>query len=54
MDTFWKCAAGFSYCLVIGPLFGYEQSLKVKNNNQPFILLSTYQSLLNKEIWSFV
>jgi len=31
-----------------------NKALKVKNNNQPLILLSTYQSLLNKEIWWFV
>jgi hypothetical protein len=50
MITFWKFGGGLSYCLVKGPLFGYESFL----NNQPFIFLGAYGSLVNKEIWLFL
>jgi len=54
MITFWKCGGGLSYCLVKGPLFGYEQAYESFKNNQPFIFLGTYGSLVNKEIWWFL
>jgi hypothetical protein len=53
MITFWKFGGGLSYCLVKGPLFGYEQAYESFLNNQPFIFLGAYGSLVNKEIWLF-